>query len=86
MPGAPAGGVAVARRSLDLEDQSNGGFFMAQQLVEFYNYVRREHGKQGAMRLAMMTNVPSILAQQEPDSPENVERFKEAIKQLTGAA
>ena len=36
------------------------------------------------MRLAMMTSIPSTKAATEPDTPENVEKFKKAIKEITG--
>lgn len=57
---------------------------MAAKLVKFYELVMAEGGVNAKMRLAMLTVVPSNIAAKVPDSPETVEKFKHAYKQITG--
>jgi len=57
---------------------------MGQKLVKFYELLQAEGGIQSRMRLAMMTNIPSPKAMTEPDSPENIAKFKVAFKGITG--
>lgn len=58
---------------------------MADKLMKYYQYVSEKAGASGRMKLAMMTKVPSTKAAMEPDSPEILKAFREAVKQLTGA-
>ncbi len=57
---------------------------MAQQLMKYYEFVKANGGAVAQMRLAMMTNVPSTKAAELPDSPDNIAKFKDAIKKITG--
>lgn len=57
---------------------------MAEKLVKYYEFVAREAGHDGRMRLAMKTLISSVKAGAEPDSPENIAKFKAAIKEITG--
>ena len=34
------------------------------------------------MRLAMMTSIPSVVASKKDDSPDNIKKFEEAMKEL----
>jgi len=34
------------------------------------------------MRLAMITKIPSTNAESEPDSPDNVKKFQDAINEI----
>jgi hypothetical protein len=57
---------------------------MAQKLLQYYEFVKKEAGFDGQMRLAMRTMIASTKASAEPDSPENIAKFRAAIKELTG--
>ncbi len=57
---------------------------MGDKLVAYYEFIRENGGMQEKMRLAMQTGVPSTKAAEAPDSPENIEKFKAAIKEITG--
>ncbi|HGE70811.1 TPA: hypothetical protein ENX78_08260 [Candidatus Poribacteria bacterium] len=57
---------------------------MADRLLKYYDYVKQYGGLQAQMRLAMITCIPSTKAANEPDSPENIEKFKKAVKEITG--
>lgn len=55
---------------------------MAQRLVEFYNEALRVGGMKAKLRLAMITCIPAVIAGEWPDSPENVEKFTNAMKEI----
>lgn len=57
---------------------------MAEKLLLYYKYIRDKKGFEGQLNLAQETKIPSTKAALEPDSPENVQLFREAIKLLTG--
>ena len=52
--------------------------------MKYYQYVAEQLGAAGRTKLAMMTKLPSTKAALEPDTPEIINAFKEAVKQLTG--
>lgn len=57
---------------------------MAQKLNQFYELIKAHGGIQSQMRLAMKTGLASAKAATEPDSPENLAKFKAAFKEITG--
>ncbi len=57
---------------------------MANKLIRFYEFAMSEGGPTARMRLAMMTSIPSKKAATVADSPEVIEKFQKAIKQITG--
>lgn len=57
---------------------------MGKRLLKFYEFVRENGGIPAQMRLAMMTGIPSAKAEAEPDSMENISKFKKAVKDITG--
>jgi hypothetical protein len=57
---------------------------MGQKLVKIYDLMKAEQGLQGQMRLAMKTGVSGPKAGTEPDSPENLAKFKAVFKEITG--
>ena len=57
---------------------------MGQKLTAVYDAIKAEGGMQLQMRLAMMTGLASAKAAEAPDSPENIEKFKAAFKEITG--
>lgn len=57
---------------------------MGQKLLQYYEFVKKEAGFDGQMRLAMRTMISSTKAGAEPDSPENVAKFRTAVKEVTG--
>lgn len=57
---------------------------MAKKLVDIYDAIKKDGGISLQMRLAMKTGMPSVVAKDAPDSPENVMKFKTAYKEITG--
>lgn len=57
---------------------------MAQKLVQLYDFVQAHGGTPAKMRVAMKTLVPSNKAQDTPDSPAIIEKFRQVIKEVTG--
>ena len=57
---------------------------MAERLIQYYNYVREVAGYEGKIDLATATKIPSTKAAFEPDSDDNIDKFKKAIKKITG--
>lgn len=57
---------------------------MAQKLVRYYEFAEKAGGLMARMRVAMITGISSSKAAEAPDSPENIEKFKQAIKEATG--
>ena len=59
---------------------------MAAKLTNYYAMASNEFGIAGRMKLAMLTKVPSEKAASEPDTPENIRIFEDALAQLRRAA
>jgi hypothetical protein len=57
---------------------------MADKLMRYYQYVLEEAGINGKVKLAQMTKIPSNKAAMEPDTPQTIKQFREAITQITG--
>jgi len=57
---------------------------MGEILRKFYEFANQNGGTTAQMRLAMKTLIPSDKAISSPDSPENIDKFKTAIKEITG--
>ncbi len=57
---------------------------MAEKLLKYYKYVSDSHGMGAKIQLAQDTKVPSSRAAMEPDSPQNIALFKEAVQKITG--
>jgi hypothetical protein len=57
---------------------------MGEKLLQYYKYVEENEGVFGKIRLAQLTHIPSARAATEVDTPEIIERFKSAIKKITG--
>ena len=58
---------------------------MASKLTEFYSQAAKQYGVMGRMKLAMLTKIPSEKAGTEPDSPDNIKLFEQAMLQLKAA-
>ena len=58
---------------------------MAAKLTEFYAQATKQYGVMGRMKLAMLTKISSEKAGTEPDSPQNIKLFEQAMAQLTAA-
>ena len=58
---------------------------MAAKLNEFYAQASKQYGVMGRMKLAMLTKISSEKAGSEPDSPENIKLFEQALLQLKAA-
>ncbi|MCB9655474.1 MAG: hypothetical protein H6729_15240 [Deltaproteobacteria bacterium] len=57
---------------------------MGQKLLEYYRYIEQAQGMLARLKLAQETKMPSTRAVFEPDTVENIERFKRAVEKLTG--
>lgn len=57
---------------------------MGARLEKYYEFIREKGGVKEQMRLAMKTCIPSKHAGKEPDSEENIQKFRQAIKEITG--
>lgn len=55
---------------------------MGERLVSYYAYAGRKGGLVLQMKLAMKTLMASEKARTVPDSPENIERFRQILKEL----
>jgi hypothetical protein len=59
---------------------------MGEKLLRYYKYIEENEGIFGKIRLAQLTHIPSARAATEDDTPELIERFKNATKKITGKA
>jgi hypothetical protein len=57
---------------------------MAEKLVKYYQYVVEQKGISAKAQLAGKTIIASLIATTEPDSAENIARFKKAVEEITG--
>lgn len=57
---------------------------MGRILRGYYEYVFKVYGLETKNKLGIMTKISSIVAPITPDTPENIELFKESIKKITG--
>ncbi|HSV72575.1 MAG TPA: hypothetical protein VLH79_02310 [Chthonomonadales bacterium] len=57
---------------------------MGAKLLKYIDFVGQNGGLAAKMRLAMLTNIPSAKAEAESDSPANIEKFRRAVKEVTG--
>jgi hypothetical protein len=57
---------------------------MGDKLLKYYEFIKANGGPPERMRVAMITGITSISAKSVPDSPENIEKFKGAIKEVLG--
>lgn len=57
---------------------------MAEKLLKYYKHIGDELGAAGRLKLAIETKIPSTDAAMQPDSDENIRKFKAAIQKLTG--
>lgn len=57
---------------------------MGAKLVSYYEYIEKVAGREGKVKLAQMTRVPSMICAGQPDDAPTLQRFRDAIEQLTG--
>ena len=55
---------------------------MAEKLLEYYEKAKEKGGMRAQMKLEMVTRISSNKAAEEPDSPENIKVFEEALAQI----
>jgi hypothetical protein len=55
---------------------------MGQKLVDYYAKVNEHGGVAAVIKLATKTCVASSLASNVPDSPEMIQKFQKAIKEI----
>ena len=55
---------------------------MGARLVGYFDKIGAELGAAGRMKLAMLTLISSAKASNEPDSPENIRKFEEAMAKI----
>ncbi len=59
---------------------------MAEKLLKYYKFVADKGGITAKVELAKLTHIPTTRAALEPDSAENIAKFKDAVKKITGSA
>lgn len=57
---------------------------MAEKIIKYYKYIEDMQGATGKIKLAQITKVPSTKAAFEPDVPAILQKFKDAIQEMTG--
>jgi hypothetical protein len=57
---------------------------MGEKLLKYYQYIYKVKNVSGRMALAQKTNMPSPRAAEQPDSPENINLFRNAVAEITG--
>lgn len=57
---------------------------MGEKLVEIYEIVTQKAGFDGRMELAKKTGISRKKAEQEEDTPENIDKLKKAANQIIG--
>lgn len=55
---------------------------MGDKILKYYDEASKLGGLKAKMRLAVLTVIPSSKAAVEPDSPENIEKFEKAMKEI----
>jgi len=55
---------------------------VGQKLAEYYKKAEQMGGKKAILRLGLLTCVPLIFADNLDDSPENIDTFEKAIKEI----
>jgi hypothetical protein len=58
---------------------------MGAKLAQYYDLVKQRGGGAAQMRLAMKTAMALQKAETEPDSPELLDKFYNAAKEIVGA-
>ena len=57
---------------------------MGAKLEKLFEFAMDNGGLATRMRVSMMSAIPSATAGDLPDSPENIAKLKDAIKEVTG--
>ncbi|MBU1218985.1 hypothetical protein KKF34_01880 [Myxococcota bacterium] len=57
---------------------------MGAKLQKLYEFASAKGGMQERMRIAMKCGFSSVKAMETPDTPENIEKLKSAIKEICG--
>jgi len=52
---------------------------LAQKLIQYFEFVEKEGGLVGRMRLAMKTKIATEEAEKIPDSAENIAKFQKVL-------
>ena len=55
---------------------------MAQKMVEFYDKAKQLGGFKAQMRLALLTGITSQAATSQPDTPDALKKFENAMNEL----
>ncbi|MBN1593411.1 MAG: hypothetical protein JW941_09235 [Candidatus Coatesbacteria bacterium] len=55
---------------------------MADKLISYYDEANKLGGLKAKMRLAVLTAIPSSKAASEPDSPGNIQKFEQAMREI----
>lgn len=57
---------------------------MGQKLIQIYEAIAKEGSIKAKMDLAVKTKLPSTKAATETDTPQKIEEFRRAYKEITG--
>ncbi len=53
-------------------------------MMAWYDFVESVAGREGKTKLAKLTCIPSVLAMGKPDDQAILDKFRAAIRQITG--
>jgi hypothetical protein len=56
--------------------------YMGNRLLKYYDEVEVLGGLKAQMRLAVLTRMSGKAAEAEPDSPENIDKFENAMREI----
>jgi hypothetical protein len=57
---------------------------MGKRIAAMFDFVEDKKGRDGKVALARETGVSSVIAEGTPETPELMERFRAAVKKITG--
>lgn len=58
---------------------------MGEKLMRYIQWANEKGGMIAKVNLAQRTKIPSAAAALEPDSPDNIRKFKDALRQILNA-
>lgn len=55
---------------------------MGKIMIEYYENAKSIGGMKAVMRMTLLTKISTVKAASEPDTDENIEKFKKAIEEI----
>ena len=57
---------------------------MGEKMIKLYDFTQEVGGVEARMRLSVVSGISSFRAKSDPDTPENIQKLKDAIEEITG--